>query len=176
MRPRRPMSLARSSRLTPALTLRTLAALGTSLLKEMSRAPFNTSFGVDVPIGFDLRDGWGASLPHGPVTKSPSFLFLSCRLTRANAEQDRNARPPSMREDGMRASGSAARPQVSSGNLIEEALGLELHVEPGILARLSAGEGRDALHKIKHRRRRVAFLSEHGVDDLGRIGFRKAAL
>src|SRR3954451_17804999 len=138
MRPRRPMSSARSSRLTPALILRTLAALGTSLLKGMSRAPFNTSFGVDVAIGFELRDGWGASLPHGPVTKSPSFLFLSCRLTRANAEQDRNARPPSVRGDGMRASGSAACPQASSGNLIEEALGLELHVKAGILTPLGA--------------------------------------
>src|SRR4051812_20666223 len=76
----------------------------------------------------------------------------------------------------MRASGSAARPQVSSGHLIEQALGLELHVKASVLACLGAGEGRDALYKIKHRRGRVAFLSEHGVDDLGRIGFPKAAL
>ena len=69
----------------------------------------------------------------------------------------------------MGASGSAARQTVSSGHLIEQALGLELHVEAGILACLGAGKGRDALHKIKHRRGRVAFLDQHGFDDLGRV-------
>src|SRR4051794_10256857 len=76
----------------------------------------------------------------------------------------------------MGASGSASRPQVSLGHLIEEALGLELHVEAGILACLGAGESRDALHKIKHRRRCMALFDEHGFDDLGRIGLREAAL
>ena len=91
------MSSASSSRLTPALTLRTLAALGTSLLKGMSRAPFNTSFGVDVAIGFDLRDGWGRLSPHiVPSRKTHSCLFLFDRLTRANAEVERDVRPPSV--------------------------------------------------------------------------------
>src|SRR4051812_45257118 len=77
MRPRRPMSSASSSRLTPALTLRTLAALGTSLLKGMSRAPFNTSFGVDVAIGSNLRDGWGRLSPHIVPSERPTPVSSS---------------------------------------------------------------------------------------------------
>src|SRR4051812_6992338 len=101
MRPRRPMSSAKSSMLTPALILRTLAVLGTSLLKGMSRAPFNTSFDVDVAIGSNLRDGWGRlswrlSPLLGSVTKTHSCLFLFDRLTRANAEVEREVRPPSV--------------------------------------------------------------------------------
>src|SRR4051812_23256766 len=85
MRPRRPMSSARSSRLTPALTLRTLAALGTSLLKGMSRAPFNTSFGVDVGIGFDFRDGWGRLSPHLVPSRRPTPFSSSSDASSAPA-------------------------------------------------------------------------------------------
>src|SRR3954447_6192667 len=77
------MSSASSSRLTPALTLRTLAALGTSLLKGMSRAPFNTSFDVDVAIGLDLRDGWGSLSPPWVPSRSPTPVSSSSTASHA---------------------------------------------------------------------------------------------
>src|SRR4051794_11858063 len=141
------MSSASSSRLTPAVILRTLAALGTSLLKGMSRAPFNTSFDVDVTIGSNLRDGWGSLSPHIVPSERPTPVSSSSAASRGptlkwkgSATTQRMTR----RNEGERLS----RPQVSSGHLIEQALGLELHVKSGVLPCLGAGEGRDALHKI----------------------------
>lgn len=45
-----------------------------------------------------------------------------------------------------------------------------------VLIRLGARKGRHALHEIEDRFRRAAFLLQHGIDDLSRLGLAEAAL
>src|SRR3954471_23373013 len=115
MRPRRPMSSASSSMLTPALTLRTLAALGTSLLKGLSRAIQHEFRGGRYHRVRSPRRVEETLSPLGPVTKTRSCLFLFCRVTRTYAEKETDAPPPSVRE-GMRAS----CPTAPSGGLVRQ--------------------------------------------------------
>ena len=63
----------------------------------------------------------------------------------------------------------------SSGGAIQELLRLRLHVQAGILMRLVARDGGDALHEIEDAFRRAAFLRQHRVDHLGCLGLGEAA-
>src|SRR5712672_863008 len=51
-----------------------------------------------------------------------------------------------------------------SGGVIQELLRLRLHVQTGILMRLVARDGGDALHEIEDTFRRPSFLRQHRVD------------
>lgn len=63
-----------------------------------------------------------------------------------------------------------------SGGEIEKLLGLAFHVEANILMRLVARNPRDALYEVENRFWRPAFLNQHLIDDLCRLGLGEAAL
>src|SRR5258707_15340050 len=62
-----------------------------------------------------------------------------------------------------------------SGGVIQELLRLRLHIQTGILMRLVARNGGDALHEIEDAFRRPSFLRQHRVDHLACLGLREAA-
>src|ERR1700756_1894232 len=56
------------------------------------------------------------------------------------------------------------------GGAIQKLLRLRLHVQTGILMRLVARDGSDALHEIEDAFRWAAFLRPHSVDHLACLG------
>ena len=59
---------------------------------------------------------------------------------------------------------------------IEELLGLAFQFEPDILVLLVARDAGDALHEIEDRARRMAFVGEHGINDLRGFALRETTL
>ena len=133
---------------------RTLAWLRTSRLNGMSRelesAIFATDFGMDL-----LRDGPAETFLDllQPVTKAAAHLSLEGRAA-----------------DPEVGAGEAPAPGTRfSGGAVEQLLGLRLQVQAGVLVRLTAGQSGDALDKVEHACRRMAFLGQHRLDDLRRV-------
>src|SRR6266705_4970564 len=62
-----------------------------------------------------------------------------------------------------------------SGGAIQKLLRLRLHIQTGILMRLVARDGGDALHEIEDAFRRAAFLRQHRFYHLGGLGLGEAA-
>lgn len=59
---------------------------------------------------------------------------------------------------------------------LQERLRAGLHGEARILLRFAPRDCGDALNEVEDAPGRAAFLGEHGLDDLGRLGLREAAL
>lgn len=59
---------------------------------------------------------------------------------------------------------------------VEQLFSPRLEIEPGILMRLVAGNGRDALHEVEGALGLTALLGKRGLNDLRRLRLAEAAL